>query len=580
MAVARASGVSAGQRQLLGPQTSGRVYRNLSGTDHRIKSLLDVALPMRDGTVLRADVHLPHSDEPVPALVAVSPYPRQAQYLGLPAGMIEAGQTDFWVPRGYGHVIVNVRGTCGSEGAYRLQGTAGDLYEIVEWVAAQSWCTGKVGMIGVSYFAIEQYRAALEHPPHLVAIFPWSGSVDWYREIVRHGGIFSGRFFGMYFAALGMVSKRGGTMFRGPIFRQLNRILELPGLHRHFDHPPKDQLRAFNRVLRLDYDADPWDEIYLDLVVRHELFDDYWTDLDLTDRLGEIDIPVYAGGDWANPAFHLPASFAMWEQGNRSQLRIVMPPRGCLQWPWESLHIEALAWYDHWLKGRDTGVLEGPPIRYFLHGAETWQQTDRWPPNGDAWTSLVLSAEGRLGGSSVGESLSYLYLPSTSRRGRNANPLRMPSGLSWQTEPFAADADLIGPSVLHLVAATTAADTDWFVKLRLLPRAGTAVDLTQGWLRASHRELDPSRSTALRPYHPHTRRLSVPPKECVDYDIEILPTAQRIHPGDRLELQLQSADDPAFAMQAITHDEIGLPATNTVYDRSTLTLPLTTVNPR
>jgi len=195
-------------------------------------------------------------------------------------------------------------------------------------------------------------------------------------------------------------------------------------------------------------------------------------------------------------------------------------------------------------------------------------------------TSLALSATGRLNGSSEGDCVSYLYLPSTSQRGRNANPPRMPSGLSWQTEPFAADADLIGPSVLHLIAATTAADTDWFVKLRLLPCAGTAMDLTQGWLRASHRELDPSRSTALRPYHPHTRRLSVPPNEPIDYDIAVLPTAQRIHAGDRLELQLRSADDPAFAMQAITHDEIGLPAINTVHDRSTLTLPLTTVSPR
>ncbi|HWT48236.1 MAG TPA: CocE/NonD family hydrolase, partial [Mycobacterium sp.] len=532
-----ASGVAAGQRSLLGPQTSGRAYRNLSPAEHRINALLDVAIPMRDGTVLRADTYLPETDQPVPALVAVSPYPRQAQYLGLPAGMIEAGQTDFWVPRGYAHVIVNVRGTCGSQGTYRLGGTPGDLFDIIEWVAAQSWCSGKIGMIGVSYFAIEQYNAALEHPPHLAAIFPWSGSVDWYREIVRHGGIFSGRFFGMYFGALGMVSKRGGTMFRRRIFHALNRVLRLTPVHRRFEHPPKDQLRAFNRVLRLDYEPDPWDEIYLDIAVRHELFDDYWTELDLTPRLNEIDIPVYTGGDWANPAFHLAAPFVVWEQLTRAPLRIVMPPRGSLQWPWESMHAEALAWYDHWLKGHDTGILDGPPIRYFLHGADTWEQADTWPPNPDGTTSLVLSGTGRLGGPTEGKTTSYLYLPATSQRGRNANPPRLPAGLSWQTEPFAADTDLIGPSVLHLVAATTAADTDWFVKLRLLPRHGTPMDLTQGWLRASHREVDDHRSTPLRPYHPHTRRLPVPHDEPIDYDIEILPTAQRIKAGERLELQ-------------------------------------------
>jgi uncharacterized protein len=494
--------------------------------------------------------------------------------------MIEAGQTEFWVPRGYAHVIVNVRGTCGSQGTYRLAGTPGDLYDIVEWVAEQRWCTGKVGMIGVSYFAIEQYRAALEHPPHLVAIFPWSGTVDWYREIVHHGGIFSGRFLGMYFGALGMVSKRGGTMFRHRGFRALNRILQLPPVHRRFAEPPKDQLRAFNRILRLDYEPDPWDEIYLDIAVRHQLFDDFWTELDITDRLHEIDIPVYSGADWANTAFHLATPFLVWERLKRAPLRIVMPPRGCLQWPWESLHVEALAWYDHWLKGQDTGVLDGPPIRYWLHGAETWQQTETWPPNPEASTSLALSATGQLGGPTEGKTTSYLCLPPTSQRGRNANPPWLPAALSWQTEPFTAEANLIGPSVLHLVAATNAADTDWFVKLRLLPARGTPMDLTQGWLRASHRELDPHRSTALRPYHPHTRRLPVPQNEPIDYDIEILPTAQRINVGDRLQLQLQSADDPAFAMQAITHDQLGLPAINTVYDRSTLMLPMAPLKAR
>src|SRR5581483_11431517 len=118
----------------------------------------------------------------------------QIQYLGLPVGLVEAGQTDFWVPRGYARLIVNARGTCGSEDTYSFGGEAehGDLYDLIEWAAAQEWCDGNVGMIGVSYFAIVQDVAAAAQPPHLKAIFPWSGTVDVYRETMWHGGMFAG----------------------------------------------------------------------------------------------------------------------------------------------------------------------------------------------------------------------------------------------------------------------------------------------------------------------------------------------------------------------------------------------------
>ncbi len=220
----RSAGLMAGERRLLGPQTTGRVYRDLSEPRYHIAHMDDLPIPMRDGMRLRADLYRPKDTGAVPVLVAIAPYARQAQYLGLPAGMIEAGQTDFWVPRGYAHLIVNVRGTCGSEGTYGFgtQAEHHDLYDVIEWATAQPWCNGNVGMIGVSYYAEEQLYAALEHPPHLRAIFAWSASTDWYRQVMWHGGMFSGRFMGMYFNALGMVSKRKGTFFRWPFFRLLN----------------------------------------------------------------------------------------------------------------------------------------------------------------------------------------------------------------------------------------------------------------------------------------------------------------------------------------------------------------------
>ena len=573
------------ERVLLGAQTSGRAYRDLSERVYGVQHTFDTTVPMRDGVRLRADIHRPRTTQAVPALVAIAPYPRQAQYLGLPAGMIEAGQTDFWVPRGYAHVIANVRGTCGSEGIYGLGAEAEhhDVYDLIEWVAAQPWCDGEVGMIGVSYYAIEQLRAALQHPPHLRAIFPFSAGLDWYREIMRHGGMFSGRFMGLYFNALGMVSKRGGGFFRAPTFHALNRLLQQPRIHRRFGRPLTDQLKAFNRVLRLDYDPQPWDDLYQQVAIEHPFYDGYWRARDITDRLGEITIPVYIGGDWDNVAVHLGAVFVALERlPPQIPWRAVLAPRGTLQWPWESLHVEALAWYDQWLKGRDTGVLDGPPIRYFLHGAGAdgrgeWRATDSWPLPGTTWTDVFWAADGALTVTpSADGGRDFLCLPPTLQRGRNANPLRLPELLSWDTPPVAQAVELCGPLALTLHAASTAADTDWIVKLADVGPDGNAQDLTQGWLRASHRAVDPSRSRPYRPYHPHDRPQALEPGRPTEFAIALLPTAHVLGSGHRLRLLMTSRDDAhdgQFAMGRLAHDSIGLPAHNTVFSHSVLHVP-------
>jgi predicted acyl esterase len=133
----KAAGVDPGQRQLNGPQTTGRDYRNLSGPEYGMRCDEDVAVPMRDGVTLLADVHRPDADGRFPALIAASPYPRQIQDLGAPMGFIEAGATDFWVPRGYGHIITNLRGTGGSGGTFGFFDSQErrDLYDLVEWAA-------------------------------------------------------------------------------------------------------------------------------------------------------------------------------------------------------------------------------------------------------------------------------------------------------------------------------------------------------------------------------------------------------------------------------------------------------------
>src|SRR5580658_3808900 len=205
----KSSGIEAGQRRLNGPQTTGREYRNLSQPAHAMTNDDDVVVPMRDGVTLLADVHRPSAPGKHPVLIAASPYPRQIQNLGAPAGFIEAGATDFFVPRGYVHVIANCRGTSGSGGTFGFFDSQErrDMYDLVEWAAQQPWSDGKVGMIGISYFAIAQVGAAAERPPHLTAIFPFEVTSDIY-EAAYHYGLFSSSFITPWLTMIGVTAPK------------------------------------------------------------------------------------------------------------------------------------------------------------------------------------------------------------------------------------------------------------------------------------------------------------------------------------------------------------------------------------
>ena len=203
----KAAGLGPGERRLNGPQTTGREYRNLSAPSFAVRRTNDVAVPARDGTTLLADLFQPDAEGAFPALVSFSAYPRQIQDVGAPLGFIEAGASDFFVPRGYAHLIVNARGTGGSGGVYSLldQQEREDLYDVVEWAAAQPWCDGNVGMLGVSYFAMAQLGAAAMKPPHLKAIAPLLATDDVY-DAVWHHGLLNAGFFSTWLPAVGVLS--------------------------------------------------------------------------------------------------------------------------------------------------------------------------------------------------------------------------------------------------------------------------------------------------------------------------------------------------------------------------------------
>ena len=571
--------MSTQERRLNGPQTTGRTYRNLSRPSFGIARDNNARVLLRDGVTLLADVHRPEADGRYPALIAASPYPRQMQDLGAPAGFIEAGATDFWVPRGYVHVIANVRGTGGSGGTFGFfdPQERRDMYDLVEWAAAQPWCDGNVGMIGISYFAMTQLEAAVERPPHLKAIFPVAVTADLY-DAASHHGLASSSFITPFLSMMGLTSDRSdGFWRRNPVIAAARKILNTPRLHQKFATMNGEAAVTMMRgLLKIPHTPHPWDDLWLDMMVKRPLRDDWWADRNLLPLLENVDIPVYLGCDWENVPLHLPSTFTAWKAlAHNPNVRMALLGQFGLTWPWESLHTEALAWYDHWLKGADTGIMDGPAVRYVLPGAEGWHTSESWPPAA-TYRQLALRADGSLADDEGRPGArEYLALGAGLNRSK-ASPIDPPSLLTWTSAPLPQALAVTGDIELRLVATATAMDTGWIATLQDISPDGAVTDVTAGWLRASLRTVDDAASRDGAPALPCTEAVAVPVGEEVIYRIPLVANARRFGPGHRIALVLAGDDqDPASpAIMGFRHAGVGTSSLNTVSSASRLLLPV------
>lgn len=574
--VTGSAGTGPGERQLNGPQTTGRDYHDLSQPTFSRTTDLDVAAPMRDGVSLLVDVHRPVSADRFPVLVSASPYPRQIQDLGAPMGFIEAGATDFFVPRGYVHVIANVRGTGGSGGEFGFFDgqERQDMHDLVEWAATKPWSDGNVGMVGISYFAMTQLEAAVERPEHLRAIFPIAVTTDLY-EAANHHGLFSSGFVSPFLTMLGITARHGDRLWRGPVLNAMRHVLEQHWLHAKFATMDGEAAITLMRwATKLPYDAHPWDDLWQDVAVDHPLRDQWWDERDLTALLGRVEIPVYLGCDWDNVPLHLPSTFAALDELTSSpEVRVAMLGHHGLAWPWESLHIEALAWFDHWLKGRETGVLDGPRIRYVVPGVDQWESTETWPPPATQIHEFALGADGILGAAGTPGSREFVTLGEGLNR-RPAKPTDPPSTVMWETDVLTSPLDLLGDGEVILHATSTASDTAWILTVQDVADEGDVQNVTAGWLRAGLRNVDERRSTPGRPMLDCRTFVAVPIGEMVEYRIPLVVNAHRFPVGHRLRLVLTSDDqsDDVPAIMGFRHASVGTSSRNTVLSSSRLLL--------
>jgi uncharacterized protein len=573
------SGIEPGQRRLNGPQTTGRDYRNLSQPVHGAARDDDVSVPMRDGVALLADVHRPAEAGRYPVLIAASPYPRQIQDLGAPAGFIEAGASDFFVPRGYVHVIANCRGTGGSSGTFGFFDgqERRDMHDLVEWAAAQPWSDGNVGMIGISYFAGTQMEAAVERPPHLKAIMPIAGTFDLYGSGTHHGLMSSG-FITPFLSMIGMTSGHTNKLWRSKLLDAVRALLLTPAIHRKFETANGEAAIAGLKILlKLHHDPHPWDDLWRAIAAEHPFHDAWWEERNLVPLLDRVEVPVYLGCDWQNVPLHLPHTFTAYEKlTNSAHVQVAMMGEHGLAWPWESLHIEALAWFDHWLKGHDTGILEGPRFRYVLPEAEGWRTTDAWPLPEATHRAYALRADAILG-ADEGESgaRTYMNLGGGLNRPR-ASEADPPSSLTWETALLTEDLDVAGPIELQLDANCTAPDTAFIAVLQELDAKGKVVDVTAGYLRAGLRKVDEEASRPGAPALPCDTFEAVPVGETIRYRIPLVPNARRFRAGHKIRIHLTTDDqgDDKPALLEFRHASIGTSSLNTVFSSSRLLLPV------
>lgn len=544
------SGTLPGERRLNGPQTTGRTYRDLSEPLFAIdQSRMDVRVPMRDGIDLMADVYLPKGAPPCPALIAASPYPRQLQNSGVPSGFVEAGASDYFVPRGYAHVIVNLRGTGGSGGTYDFYGPLErcDMHDAVEWIAAQPWCDGNVGGVGISAFAIGQIEAAVEHPAHLRAIFAPLTTVDMY-EAVYHGGVLSTTFARAWLASVAALAGIDDAWLRGTLATLAEEVLRSPRVHKRFEHFNGEAALAVLGLLARRALGPPFDALMRAATVEHQVKDAFWQARETLPDLHDVAVPTYLGSDWQNVPLHLPSTFTAYDAlPAATPKRMALLGEYGMAWPWESLHVEALAWFDRWLKGIDTGITDGPPIRYVIPGevGQTWYATTAWPPPECVTVAFALRADGVLG-ADEGPPGTASYTQA--------------SMLVWESLPLENEIVLLGPVDVLLDAASSGGDTAFMCMLRDVAPDGTAVDVTQGCLRAAISE-------------DLTRLEPVPLGEMRRYRIRLVDNARSFARGHRIAVILRGTEAVGpKPMMEFGHAPIGGPTTVTVASSSRLRL--------
>jgi uncharacterized protein len=528
-----------------------------------------VAIPMRDGVTLYADVYRPVKEGKYPVLVSRTPYSTQRYPNAYEEPL-------FFASRGYVFVFQDVRGRHESEGKWEpFRNDIEDGYDSVEWAARQPWSNGKVGMQGHSYGGHVQWRAAMAKPPHLVTIFPMVASTSLYHNWVTLNGAWRLSFnFGW-----------------GPV-RQESRIMQNTGIYTMKNGPESqryDTVLSRLPLIGMQELLGRHAQFYTDWI-RHPDYDDYWKTLNVEEVFEDIGIPIHTHGGW----------FDIFTQGTqhgyvgvsqhgktpaaRKQSHMVIGPwehgvsqvTGDLDFGPDAKverEIFELPWFDYWLKGVDNGVGSEPPVTLFVMGKNVWRQENEFPLARTQYRKMYLSSGGHANTSNGDGRLSwevaaetsvpdrYEYdpnhpVPSTGGNNccgtptlsgpRDQRPIENRNDvLVYTSTPLRQDLEITGPVKVILHASSDALDTDFVSKLIDVYPDGRASNVCEGILRARYRE-GASRPKLLEP------------GKIYELVIDLVGTSNVFLKGHRLRVDVTSSHFPEFDRNPNTGDPFGV----------------------
>ncbi|MUZ76014.1 CocE/NonD family hydrolase [Agrobacterium vitis] len=486
------------------PQLSPR-----SETVDGMQILHDVKVPMRDGLHIYADVYLPEkSAENLGVIIYWGAFGKHATTNILPPDtdvtpdMVskytgwESPDPLYWTQHGYAVIYADPRGAWNSPGTYYMFGDEemNDTYDLTEWAGVQSWSNGKVGFMGVSYPGVICWMIASRRPPHLAAIVPWEAWSDIYREFAYHGGM----------------RETGHT-------RLVSRIMGWPG------KSSEDLDKNYN---------------------HHPLYDGYWEYKN--PDLEAIEVPVFACGSWSDQGLHTRGTILGWlRAGSKNKWLKV---HGRKKWSefYNPENVERQrAFFDEFLLGKQGRFDDQPKIEIEVRERAMQgvvRTENEWPIARTQLTPLYLEAgDGSLSREAIISAGQVSYDPTSN------------IGVTFDIR-FDEDTELTGTMKLKLwVEAKDADDMDLFVALDKMDEDGESVGfpffathldgpVALGWLRVSHRELDPERSTPQAPVLLHQREQLLSPGEIVPVEIEIWPSSTLFRKGESLRLNVQGTD--------------------------------------
>ena len=521
-----------------------------SDSQHRIEKRegmvieWDAPIEMDDGLVLRANIYRPDSDDIFPIIMSHGPYgkdlawqdgykttwdifskanPEAIKYSSNIHQSWETVDPEKWVPDGYVCIRVDSRGAGRSPGVIdcRSQRETRDFCTCIEWAGIQPWSNGKVGLTGISYYAINQWQVAALKPKYLEAICVWEGSVDYYRDGTHHGGIlntFQSNWYDMQIKTVqhGLGKNGSRSLAHGGLVCGPETLTE--------EELTKNRVDLGNRLQ------------------TQELVNDWYRER--TADLTKIETPLLSAASWGGQGLHPRGNYSGFLNTNSKQKWLEC--HGLEHWtefytPY-GLNLQK-RFFGHFLKSEDTGWNSQPRVQLKVRNiGEKFviRGENEWPISRSQWTRVYLDTNKlTLDKSPLTENTSISYMG-------------MDEGVTFFLPPWNKEIEITGPISSKLFVSSETTDTDLFLIVRLFSPdmkeivfQGTLdpnTPIANGWLRASHRKLDIDKSMPWQPYHTHDEKQLLIPDKVYELDIEIWPTCIVIPPGYRLALSVRGKD--------------------------------------